>query len=173
MHFSLSASLFIIFRILHEEVLDIIDIGMATKNGSLLDVGSYDVNGNVADVVRVSPFNMREYSFLGADFSFGPNVDVVLTSEESWPFINGNFDIVTCVSVFEHSDFFWETFLSISFATKPGGLIVITVPVRYQYHAHPVDNWRFFPDSPYALQKWAKKNGEYLELNIFKLQLWK
>ena len=48
--------------------------------------------------------------------------------------------------------------------TKPGGLIYINAPSNGPVHRYPVDCWRFYPDSGFALQNWARRNGYELTL---------
>jgi hypothetical protein len=50
------------------------------------------------------------------------------------------------------------------YAQLPGGLIFLSVPAKTDYHPYPSDNWRFFPDSAKALEKWARKKGEDIVL---------
>ena len=128
-------------------------------NFSILDVGSYDVNGNLRDIIKTSMFSSnRNYSYVGMDRVSGPNVDIVF--ENDWPVMNETFDIVISSSCFEHDDFFWETFLLLSRSLTPGGWLHITVPSTGSYHGYPGDNWRFYNDSAVALTKWANKNKE-------------
>ena len=130
---------------------------------SILDVGSFDVNGNLRDVLKMSTFSLqRNYYYIGIDRSAGPNVDLIY--ENDWPLASESFDVVVSSSCFEHDDFFWETFLLLSRTVKPGGFIYISVPSTGYYHGYPVDNWRFYNDSAVALTKWAKKNKEDLVL---------
>lgn len=123
---------------------------------SVLDVGSYDVNGTLKPI-----FEKEKYT--GFDLDFGPNVDIV-GSAESLPFDNDSFDIIVSSSCFEHDDFFWLSFLEICRVVKPGGYIYVQAPSNGPYHAHPKDNWRFYIDSWEALLKWGVKNGYHLEL---------
>jgi len=54
---------------------------------SVLDVGSFDVNGNLRDAIKTSTFSeKRNYSYIGVDRAAGPNVDVVY--ENDWPLEN-------------------------------------------------------------------------------------
>ena len=130
---------------------------------SILDVGSYDVNGNLGDILKMSAFSFqRNYTYVGIDRSAGPNVDLIYENE--WPVPVETYDVVVSSSCFEHDDFFWETFLSLARSVKPGGFIYISVPSTGFYHGYPVDNWRFYNDSAIALTKWANKNKEDLVL---------
>jgi hypothetical protein len=59
---------------------------------------------------------------------------------------------------------FWVTFLEMCRVLNVGGLIYINAPSNGFYHAHPVDNWRFYIDSWKALEKWGKLNKYNIEL---------
>ena len=49
---------------------------------------------------------------------------------------------------------------------KPNGYCYINAPSHdnYNYHYHPYDCWRFYPDAGIALKKWAEKNSIELTL---------
>ena len=126
------------------------------ENKKILDVGSYDVNGSLRPI-----FEKGQY--IGMDMEAGPNVDIVGKSHNI-PFPNDHFDIVVSSSCFEHDDMFWITFLEICRVTKPGGYVYIQAPQNGHYHAHPVDNWRFYADSWKALEKWANLNNHNVEM---------
>jgi len=123
----------------------------------VLDVGSYDFNGNLKSIFEKS----RQY--IGLDQSSGPNVDIV-SSSHNIMLPENYFDIIVSSSCFEHDDMFWVTFLEMSKLLKEGGYIYINAPSNGPYHAHPVDNWRFYKDSWKALEKWAIKNGHNIKL---------
>ena len=142
----------------------------------ILDVGSYDVNGNLRSAIHQSRFNGRNYEYLGIDIAEGPNVDLVYNNTQ-WPFqqysldvspkhISSSqlFDIIISSSCFEHDDFFCETFLNIVDSLNPGGFIFINVPSSGMVHRFPVDNWRLYSDSAYALTKWANRHGHHLHV---------
>lgn len=126
------------------------------ESKKILDVGSYDVNGSLRPI-----FEAGEY--VGLDIEPGPNVDVVGNSNDI-PFKDQFFDITLSSSQFEHDDMFWLTFLEMCRVTKPGGYIYIQAPSNGPYHAHPVDNWRFYIDSWVALEKWGINNGYPIKL---------
>lgn len=119
----------------------------------VVDIGSQDVNGSLRSV---APANCE---YVGVDFQEGKGVDVVIDDPYSLPLADNSADVVVCSSCFEHSEFFWLTFLEIMRILKPGGLLYLNVPSNGSYHTYPVDCWRFYPDSGLALQNWAKRNG--------------
>ena len=59
----------------------------------------------------------------------------------------------------EHIEFFWLTYLEILRILKPGGLFFLNVPSNGIYHRQETDNWRFYPDSIIALEKWGIRNN--------------
>ena len=67
-------------------------------NISVLDVGSYDVNGTYKPI-----FNNVKYNYTGLDMEAGPNVDIVLETPYNWESIpNDSYDIVISGQAFEH-----------------------------------------------------------------------
>ena len=119
----------------------------------VLDIGSLSVNGSLKDHI---PSNA---SYIGCDLVDGPNVDVILEDPYKLPFDESSIDVITCSSVFEHSDFFWVLYIEFLRVLKPSGLIYLNVPTNGEYHRYPVDCWRFYPDSGRSLEKWGNKNG--------------
>lgn len=126
------------------------------ESKSILDVGSYDVNGTMKPI-----FGKGKY--IGMDMEAGDNVDFVGVSHNI-PFKDGYFDIVVSSSCFEHDDMFWVSFLEMCRVLKPGGFMFIQAPSNGPYHGWPGDNWRFYKDSWKALEKWGKFSGYSIEL---------
>jgi len=57
--------------------------------------------------------------------------------------------------MFEHVEFFWLTWLQMVRVLKSNGFIFLIAPSRGPEHRHPVDCWRFYPDSYRALAKFG------------------
>jgi ubiquinone/menaquinone biosynthesis C-methylase UbiE len=127
------------------------------ESKTVLDVGSCDVNGSM------KPIFSKAKQYTGLDQCNGKNVDVV-GSSHNLPFGDNSYDIIISSSCFEHDDMFWVTFIEMCRVLKPNGLLYIQAPSNGPYHAHPVDNWRFYKDSWKALEKWAKKNNYNLNM---------
>lgn len=123
------------------------------ENPSILDVGSYDVNGNLRDAF---PANS---TYTGLDMENGPNVDYLMSPDYRFPFNNEEFDFIVSSSCFEHCDFFWLVFLEMVRCLRKGGYIYINAPSAGAYHAYPKDYYRFYKDTGEALTKWANYNG--------------
>lgn len=119
----------------------------------VIEIGSQDVNGSLRDCCPSA------FEYLGADLVSGKGVDVILEDPYSLPFETASTDIVISSSCFEHSEMFWVLFLEIMRILRPDGLFYLNVPSNGDFHRHPVDCWRFYPDSGRALVTWAKRNG--------------
>jgi SAM-dependent methyltransferase len=129
------------------------DTYVNNKNGDFLEIGSY-----------LSSFNIRSLApngsnYVGVDLGVGPGVDIVLNDPYILPFDDNSFDFVISSSCFEHSEFFWLTYMEVMRVLKPSGLFYLNVPSNGDFHRFPVDCWRFFPDSGNALSNWSRRNG--------------
>lgn len=129
------------------------DTYVNNKNGDFLEIGSY-----------LSSFNIRSLApsgsnYVGVDLGKGPGVDIVLTDPYKLPFEDNSFDFVISSSCFEHSEFFWLTYMEVMRVLKPSGLFYLNAPSNGDFHRFPVDCWRFFPDSGNALSNWSRRNG--------------
>jgi SAM-dependent methyltransferase len=127
----------------------------------VVEIGSQDVNGSIRH-------SFKDVDYVGVDFAEGNGVDVVLTDPYSFPFADDEADVVVTSSCFEHSEFFWLTFVEAVRIVKPGGLIYLNAPSNGPVHGYPVDCWRFYPDSGRALARWAVRQGhDVVELESY------
>jgi len=118
---------------------------------SILDLGSYDVNGSYRDF-----FDDPVWQYQGMDMEAGKNVDIVLQNPYAWKEIKSQSqDVVISGQAFEHVEFFWVLIDEMARVLKPGGLICIIAPSRGYEHRYPVDCWRFYPDAFRALARYA------------------
>ena len=101
--------------ILMNEFIEKYDLQKAT----VVDIGSYDINGNYRGF-------FLEGKYIGVDIQPGPNVDILMGSEE-WNKIE-NVDAVISGQTIEHvADIpVWMT--AIYMVLKPGGLLCIIAP---------------------------------------------
>jgi SAM-dependent methyltransferase len=108
------------------------------NDAEVLDVGSYDVNGNVRDL-----FSPGRYT--GLDMRAGPNVDIVADAERL-PFADGLFGCVTCLETLEHCRRPWLVVAELRRVLRPGGVLILTVPsIGFPLHEYPSDYWRVTP----------------------------
>jgi GT2 family glycosyltransferase/2-polyprenyl-3-methyl-5-hydroxy-6-metoxy-1,4-benzoquinol methylase len=119
---------------------------------SVLDVGSYGVNGTYRDIF--SDDTMFEYR--GLDLQPGPNVDYVPKDPYAWEELEPEcFDVIISGQAFEHIEFPWLIMEEITRILKKNGLACLIAPSRGPEHKYPVDCYRYYPDGFQALAKWA------------------
>src|SRR5678815_2997874 len=103
--------------------------------GSVLEVGSRDVNGCVRDLVPHA---------IGTDMESGRNVDVVCRAEKLLEhFGEERFDAVMSFDAFEHIEDWRGNVTAMWGVLKPGGWLVITMASPQKgRHGYPDDYWR-------------------------------
>ena len=116
----------------------------------VLDIGGANVNGSYRDIIE--GYNL---SYLAADIADGEGVDVHMADPYKIPLDDGSIDIVISGQAFEHVEFFWLLFEEIVRVVKNNGFIFLIAPSSGVIHRHPVDCYRFYPDSYYALAKYT------------------
>ncbi len=113
----------------------------------IVDLGSRDFNGSYRAI-----FDHPSWTYVGADLTPGPNVDLVLSDPYHWREIApASVDVLVSGQTFEHTDFFWESVLEIARVLRPGGLCCIIVPASGPEHRYPRDCWRIFSDGMAAV----------------------
>ena len=139
-----------------ESFNNFIDVYLSKQNNKklkLIEIGSLSVNSNIKNTLKD---NME---YIGIDIVKGENVDIVLDDPYKFPLEDKSVDVVISISVFEHTEFFWLTYLEILRVLKDDGLFFLNAPSNSKFHRHETDNWRFYPDSSLALQKWGERNN--------------
>lgn len=123
----------------------------ADRHYSVLDVGSYDVNGTYKEI-----FESSQFTYTGLDMEAGPNVTLVPVNPYVWKEIqDDSYDVVISGQVLEHSEFFWLTVGEMTRVLRPGGLMCIIVPRGFHRHRHPVDCYRFDVDGMVAIARYC------------------
>ena len=146
---------------------------LKSKNSiKIAEIGSYNYNSGIKKNI------LNEFKYIGVDIQKGPNVDIVLNNPYKFPFEDNSIDFIISISVFEHTEFFWLTYLEILRVLKPDGLFFLNAPSNGKYHRYSTDNWRFYPDSSISLAKWGKKNNynpqvlEHYTNQVMGLDIW-
>lgn len=107
---------------------------------SVLEVGSYNVNGSLRDhVVSLDPA-----CYVGVDVNQGPGVDVVCSGNDiEARFGKNSFNLIISTSMLEHTDDWRGVVRNMKSCLRIGGHLLLTVPSSgFPYHNHP-DHWRF------------------------------
>ena len=118
---------------------------------SVLDFGSYDVNGTYKNI-----FPSSKWDYKGIDLQEGPNVDYVFQNPYVWSGIKDNsIDLVVSGQALEHCEFPWLIFEETKRVLKCSGKCIFIAPSSGHEHKYPVDCWRIYPDGMKALCKHA------------------
>lgn len=86
----------------------------------------------------------KDVDHVGFDINPGPFVDIVGDIHSlSSHFPPASFDVVYCISVFEHLANPWKAVLEINKVLKPGGILFVFTHPTFPEHASPWDFWRY------------------------------
>jgi SAM-dependent methyltransferase len=108
-------------------------------NGPILEIGSKDY-GNTSSFRTIYPSN----PYIGVDLEAGKGVDEVVDLTENTGSLKENhFALAVCCSVMEHTPRPWIMAQNITKIVAKGGLLYISVPWVWRYHAYPDDYFRF------------------------------
>jgi SAM-dependent methyltransferase len=127
---------------MHENSLALMDglLGRRNHQGStVLDVGSYDVNGTYREVCK-----KHGLVYVGFDIAPGPNVMICATSLAG--VASESFDIVISGQMLEHDRHPHSSVLHMKRIVKAEGWVILIAPREIPEHKHPIDCWRFLPD---------------------------
>lgn len=114
---------------------------------SIADVGSMDINGTYKPL-----FAKPGWKYTGLDIGAGRNVDRVLESPYKWGNVaDEEFDVVISGQALEHTEFPWIFAKELARIVKRGGDVCVIAPYQWEYHAFPIDCYRFFPDGMRAI----------------------
>lgn len=112
------------------------------KGRTVLEVGSYDVNGSIRPSVEAH----EPAEYIGVDFQAGPRVDMVVRCEElTATFGRRSFDVVVSTEMLEHARD-WRTCITEMASVTRDVLVVTTRSRGFPYHGYPDDFWRFSHD---------------------------
>lgn len=128
---------------MHPSVLDWVQQTLSAADiagRSVLEVGSYDVNGSVRPHVE----SLGPEQYLGVDAGPGPRVDQVVDCEHLVQTVGSGWDIVISTEMLEHVRNWRTCLLQLAEAVMPGGMLLLTTrSPGFPYHPYPEDHWRF------------------------------
>lgn len=93
------------------------------EGASVLEIGSYDVNGSVRKVFATAE------RYVGVDLVAGPGVDLVVSGHEL-DHHDGSYDVAISGECFEHDPHWHQTFSNMVRMTCPGGLVAFSCASR-------------------------------------------
>ena len=108
------------------------------RGGRILEIGSgrQDLGSDAYSMKRHFDPSCE---FVQSDLNpeFGHQVVDITTME-----FDSEFDAILCISVLEHVPEFWLAIPRLRRALRPGGRLLIAVPMAFPYHDEPGDFWR-------------------------------
>jgi SAM-dependent methyltransferase len=111
----------------------------APTPGSVLEVGSYDVNGSPRSVFG------QATEYLGIDRQEGPGVDLV--ADAATLDLGQKFGVVLCCETLEHTADPLRIVERLKSHVAPGGILIVTTPGNgFGEHFFPRDYYRFMPN---------------------------
>ena len=111
--------------------------------GSVLEVGSFNVNGSPRSLFKDAT------SYIGVDLRAGPDVDEIVDGHDLVSWAAGRwFDTVLCFECLEHDPKFWLTVRSMREVLCDGGHLLVSVPTfGFPVHRYPLDCYRLGEDA--------------------------
>jgi SAM-dependent methyltransferase len=139
-------------------------------DGAVVEVGAKDYGSTV------SFRDLYRGEYIGVDLEPGKGVDVVADLSAGLGGLQeGRFALAICCSVLEHTPVPWIMAQNLGRLVRPGGMLYISVPWVWRYHAYPDDYFRFSPRAVQALfpqVSWTHATystnlpGEHVELDL-------
>lgn len=110
-----------------------------TTGRTVVEVGSYDVNGTVRPVIEP-----HAKSYLGVDIMDGPGVDVVCDVVDLPGRYPSGFDLVVSTEMLEHVVDWRAAIHALTCLVTVGGMLAVTTrSPGFPYHPYPIDTWRW------------------------------
>lgn len=111
------------------------------KNKSIIEVGSYDVNGSLRPIYE----KWHPVEYIGVDIEMGPGVDLICDAEMLVANFGVNrFDIVFSTELLEHVKNWRKIISNLKIVCRSGGIILLTTRSKgFPFHGFPLDFWRF------------------------------
>ena len=108
---------------------------------SVLEVGSYDVNGSPRAVLTP----MGPSSYIGVDLEHGPGVDEVVSADRLVERFGAEaFDVVVSTEMIEHVPEWRPVVSNLKAVLRRGGVLLVTTRSKgFPYHGFPEDYWRY------------------------------
>lgn len=123
-------------RPVHESVLAFVAAHREASEPPVLEVGSYNVNGSVRELLPTP--------YTGVDVQPGPGVDMVADAGEL-PFPDAAFGTVVSTEMLEHALDPVACIAEMVRVLRPGGLLLVTARGNGFPHHNPPDRWRIMP----------------------------
>ncbi len=108
---------------------------------TVVEVGSYDVNGSVRPHIEA----LGPSKYLGVDMRMGPGVDVVCNATDLVERFGPNaFDVLISTELLEHARDWRAVVHNFKTVVRPRGLLIVSArSYGVDFHREPFDFWRY------------------------------
>jgi len=117
---------------------DVNPYSLLPPNPTIFDIGSKEARGSYAFGKPPAGTNI-----VCVDMFDGPGVDLVADAQNMHTVSDDSVDCVVAVSTLEHVRYPQKVVSEIHRILKPGGVVYISVPFVFPFHADPDDFYRF------------------------------
>jgi len=145
---------FIVLSLLHKWITD---VALPHANGVMLDLGC---GGQPYRAL----FSSRITRYIGADVAAARDVqlDIKIALGEPVPLADASVDTILSTQTLEHVYDFQFYVRECYRLLKPGGMLILTVPMQWRIHEAPHDYWRF---TRYGVSELMKRSN-FSEISI-------
>ncbi len=145
---------FIVLSLLHEWLTD---IALPHAGGVMLDLGC---GGQPYKTL----FSSRVTRYIGADVAAARDIhlDIEMAPGEPVPLADASVDTILSTQTLEHVYDFQFYVRECHRLLKPGGILILTVPMQWRVHEAPYDYWRF---TRYGVSELMTRN-DFAEISI-------
>jgi SAM-dependent methyltransferase len=135
MHISSNHHHYIVLSLLHSWITD---IALPHASGVLLDYGC-------GGQPYRSLFETRVSQYIGADVeaAIGIKLDLLIKPDEPLALASQSVDTILSTQTLEHVLYFRKYLAECRRLLRPGGQLILTVPMQWRMHEVPFDYWRF------------------------------
>jgi SAM-dependent methyltransferase len=145
---------FIVLSLLHKWLAE---VALPRVSGVMLDLGC----GGQPYKALFSPRTTR---YIGADVAAAKDIhlDIEMTPGEPVPLADASIDTIISTQTLEHVYDFQLYVRECHRLLKPGGILILTVPMQWRVHEAPYDYWRF---TRYGVSELMTRN-DFTEIRI-------
>lgn len=120
------------------------------KSGmKVLEIGPYGSPSAYQTIVNNNSIEWHTLNLANSTLDEMGNKDkltIITNDPYHYPIADNNYDIVLSGNVMEHVQDIMTWFGELKRIIRPGGLIIVVMPLSWPYHEAPVDCWRIYPE---------------------------
>lgn len=115
----------------------------------ILEIGPYGSPSAYQVIVNDNSIEWNTLNLANSTLDEMGNRDkltIITNNPYHYPVTENSYDIVLSGNVMEHVQDIIKWFAELKRIVKPGGYIIVVMPLSWPYHEAPVDCWRIYPE---------------------------